>query len=73
MFENDDYLSNSNYKEGMLENRELLMQFSMSNELKITNTTLQKNKRGLWKCCVHPSYVSKSPVRYIFSKYDVSL
>ena len=43
MYENKDYLSNSNYKEGMLENRELLMQFTMANELKITNTMYRKH------------------------------
>ena len=43
MFENKDYLSNSNYKEGMLENRELLMQFAMTNEMKITSTMYKKH------------------------------
>ena len=43
MFENTEYLRHPNYTSGMLENRELLMQFSMSNELKITNTMYKKH------------------------------
>ena len=43
MYENNEYLSHSNYKEGMLENRDLLMQFALANTFKITNTTYKKH------------------------------
>ena len=43
MYENNEYLRHENYTSGMLENRELLMQFAMANELKITNTMYKKH------------------------------
>ena len=45
MFENTDYLRHTNYTAGMLENRELLMPFAMTNELKIFNTMYKKTYR----------------------------
>jgi hypothetical protein len=43
MFENNEYMSNRSYTENMLENRELLMQFAVANELKLTNTMFTKH------------------------------
>ena len=49
MYENKDHLSHRNYTENMLENRELIMQFAMTNDLKITNTTFQKHlEKTVW-------------------------
>ena len=42
MYENKDHLSHRNYTDNVLENRELLVQFALANELKISNTLFQK-------------------------------
>jgi hypothetical protein len=43
MYDNSNTLSTSSFKEGALENRELLMQFAFSNEMKIINKMYKKN------------------------------
>ena len=43
MYENSEYLRHSNYTARTLENRELLIQFAMTNEFKIANTTYKKH------------------------------
>ena len=45
MHENNEYMRHTNYTEGMLENRDLLTQFAMANELNITNTMYKKTHR----------------------------
>ncbi len=43
MYENNSILTSPNFKEGALENRGLLLQFTLSNELKIVNAMYQQH------------------------------